>query len=1721
MLESKKVAKRIIILSFLTTILFSFSICVEAVEYSNLNPPLGVLWEYKLENVCSSFETSNESIYAACSQIHAFNASTGQIIWRYNASGSTIHFSNNTIYTGDTLICALNSTNGILEWSHDINGTLDVISVKNGVVYAITKKPASIFAINQTSGKKLWVYNSDFDNIYSQSIHSNIIVLITETSEDNLLNIYDNFSIQIINISDGVQLWKWNNKSIVINNVLFSNDTIMVITSIQNKPKFNIFQQNVIIYGVNTSNAEINWNVPISNVLGPMIVDKSVLYVRVQDRVKSFNLVTGNVNWEQKIQNPKDIATKNKSIYVNSKNKLYSLNEHGKLNWVFQTRDTYKIFNTSSLRIEDMEYDAFRVHFLDNTVYLFSKNNYLYNLNNLGMLNWELKLKDPSSKGQFINNNGMLYIIGDTIQIVNQNGTRIQEIDGGGRFIGIINDTMFLYTKERTITALSSEKKVGPYAVKLAESAIRASEEKTNTTHAQEMYIRAKDALLQEEYSNAIRYANKAKESLILPYISAAESSISRSKFLFLDNTKHEKKLENAKTAYINDDFPNAINQAIAAKESADNAIKTILIQYISIAFILILTIILFYNFGLLKGYIAIAKFIPFSLILLCIVSTLIWIYLAFSSINLTALLLSQKPAIPFFGLFYGSLLVLPFIFNIFYDSVPIKIFRYIFLFFHFLMFIPAIFFIVFTFTYFFMVRHMHQTGEFNSNILTFFLHMFDPMRDFVLLVAISIFLSLLIFIVYIFTQYRTTWTLASKANKCRKQGDIIKAIELYTEELDILKKMDGFFIKIDPFHKLSILSCNIELCKYYYLIGDYDNTVKILQNIRDFDDETIDAIYKGQIDIFRLTVTLEPQTDIFKTDILGKLYSIERYIINPKIFHGLKIEHVLITGLLLVFVFYQFLLLSADYTDTLLIQQPYPKLGQFGIWIGFFSLFIFSTIFLLHNVLKIKDGYSENISYLFSSEQSNDIVHKHDKFKILYKNLSFSLLLICILYALQSSKWFGNDMLHLSNTLGILFILINIIIPIIVLIYTILILSFFKNFVKAVYDFTKTDHDFIFHFNILPFINIIFCLFTFITSFTLILTSIEGGLYDFWKVLPPFFIAIMLFILMIRWISHEFSIGSSKLIGDIYYQEKMYEEACQYYEKTDKYIKNTLYRLFSFMSNSFYSNLYIVYGDAKFRLGNNKCSLVLFEKSLIFIEEGGMTSDLWRIHYKIGLICEKEDKLDEAYKNYIKSIKVIENLRELVKVPERRVGFFENKIDVYTSMVMLCLKQNNVRKAFEYVERSKSRVFVDMLLNKDLRTDDVDADLLEQKKQLLSKLHELKNKMDINKSTFNNRSLLSKSVDRRKLHDEKKQVENQYSDVLKSILEQNPEYGSLFESYTLPVSEIQSIVKSLDAVLIEYFIVTNKIIIFVVDGDSISHIEVDDDFEDLKEYARYFRSGVENIEEFNISMLKKISKKLYNSLFKPIENFIEKDKNVYIIPHDFLHLIPFNALFDGSQYLIEKYTIAYCPSSTVLKFCIDKDKNPKKSCISIGNPTHDLEFTELEARNVSGLFYPSLHLIGDEATKERVIENCNNYNILHMACHGYFNSDQPLDSMLQLADGKGLHVDEIFEMKLNNSSLVILSACQTALSKISTGDEVVGLTRAFIFAGTPALVSTLWNVDDEKTSELVKDFCFRFKECGRAESLRQAQLDLINGEETQYQHPYYWAAFEMMGSLS
>ena len=168
----------------------------------------------------------------------------------------------------------------------------------------------------------------------------------------------------------------------------------------------------------------------------------------------------------------------------------------------------------------------------------------------------------------------------------------------------------------------------------------------------------------------------------------------------------------------------------------------------------------------------------------------------------------------------------------------------------------------------------------------------------------------------------------------------------------------------------------------------------------------------------------------------------------------------------------------------------------------------------------------------------------------------------------------------------------------------------------------------------------------------------------------------------------------------------------------------------------------------------------------------------------------------------------------------------------------------------------------------------------------------------------------------------------------------------------------------------------------------------------------------------------------------------------------------------------------------------------------------------EGESKNVAGLFSTKPYN-AESATKDKVIETCTDKDVIHFSCHGYFDNADPLSSGVKLYDDV-LTAREIFDMRLD-TELVTLSACQTGLNERSPGDELVGLTRAFLYAGSPSVIVSLWSVDARSTQELMLEFYKLLKNgSDKATALQEAQKRIMENEK--YSHPYYWAPFILVG---
>ena len=291
--------------------------------------------------------------------------------------------------------------------------------------------------------------------------------------------------------------------------------------------------------------------------------------------------------------------------------------------------------------------------------------------------------------------------------------------------------------------------------------------------------------------------------------------------------------------------------------------------------------------------------------------------------------------------------------------------------------------------------------------------------------------------------------------------------------------------------------------------------------------------------------------------------------------------------------------------------------------------------------------------------------------------------------------------------------------------------------------------------------------------------------------------------------------------------------------------------------------------------------------------------------------------------------------------------------------------------------------------------------------------------------------------------------------------------------------------------------------------------------------------------------------RQLYDVLIAPIADLLPADPTqpVVFMPQDELFLVPFAALKapDG-QYLIENHTILMSPSiqvfglATEAKARANGGASATRNPLIVGNPTmpsvtflneggsfQDVRLDPLpgaqrEAEAISG-FLQTPALLGSEATKTAVQQRMAEADVIHLATHGLLEYGDPrqtgtrdLPGAIALAPGGGndglLTAAEILQMDLR-ADLAVLSACDTGRGRI-TGDGVIGLSRAFVAAGVPSIIVSLWAVDDQATADLMVAFYDHWQQSGdKAQALRQAMLTTMEN----HPDPRLWSAFTLIGS--
>ena len=447
----------------------------------------------------------------------------------------------------------------------------------------------------------------------------------------------------------------------------------------------------------------------------------------------------------------------------------------------------------------------------------------------------------------------------------------------------------------------------------------------------------------------------------------------------------------------------------------------------------------------------------------------------------------------------------------------------------------------------------------------------------------------------------------------------------------------------------------------------------------------------------------------------------------------------------------------------------------------------------------------------------------------------------------------------------------------------------------------------------------------------------------------------------------------------------------------------------------------------------------------------------------------------------------------------EHKLKFSVRLSDAYQWMVSLCINLEKKEEAFEYTERSKSRAFLDLLAATDI-------------KPTIDLTGELQSLFHVEGIYLNRlREIQTRHLREIKPPIEPGEVERIRENLIQiydKIEEFDPEYVFTRRGNPSSANEIQKILslQKRDIVLIEYFVARDETFIFIISSKDknlyIKTVPLSSetlskslgDYRRKMVYYSYFQSD---------STLFDLTK----YLVEPLSDYLNEGDLIYFVPYGLLHYLPLHALELDHEPLIKNYPVAYLPSASSLRFCQKKGSGTLQSCASFG-----VEFEE-EAKEVAELLNTEAY--NDHmATKDMVLKNCTK-DIIHLACHGYFNREDPLSSGVQLHDGI-LIVREIFNMRLT-TELVTLSACQTGISERNPGDELIGLTRAFLYAGAPSLIVSLWPVYSPSTQELMTEFYTWLKKGeDKATALQQAQKAIMKKEK--YSHPYFWAPFVLVG---
>ncbi len=573
------------------------------------------------------------------------------------------------------------------------------------------------------------------------------------------------------------------------------------------------------------------------------------------------------------------------------------------------------------------------------------------------------------------------------------------------------------------------------------------------------------------------------------------------------------------------------------------------------------------------------------------------------------------------------------------------------------------------------------------------------------------------------------------------------------------------------------------------------------------------------------------------------------------------------------------------------------------------------------------------------------------------------------------------------------------------------------------------------------------------------------------------------------------------------------------------------------------------------------------FTRALQMAREMHNADLLWRAHAGLARVYSRLGRCKNALSHSRKAIRAIEEIRATVPTDEYKTGFFETKMQVYDQAIHTLTELHrrfpldaNDKEAFELAERARARSLLDMLYRgrvfqilKDIPPGFRERFLINEKQ--LNNAHqsfsdELAKPKDQQNQLFISRiSGRIDSLNRAKAH------------LTRALQEKFPRYYQLTNPVLPTVRDVQTKMLGQKQILIEFWIGEGQTYLWAISKKELRFKTIPLSREELRQKLEQISPlfGQQNVSRA-VSMDHRwanINPQLLNRLYlellgKPLGHFLEKADELIIIPDGLLFYLPFEILVMGrgknaAHYLVEDYAISYTPSASLRLSGFEKNNLAPRGLLALGNPDFSSRKKNVSAAQIDllGRYFSARQkshlrrlpsaarevkviaktlgratvLTGKSATEGQFKRLAGSYQLIHLATHFQIDDAHPMYSRIFLAssengseDGK-LQTYEIYNLRLH-ADLVVLSGCNSGLGKLSRGEGLIGLTGAFLYAGAPRVIVSLWPVEDQSTAELMKNFYLSLNNgFTKARALQKAKIDLIQSKG-KIRNPFYWAPF-------